>query len=198
MSGPILQEKALKFRNKLNEANFEAVQLFRNKLHKSLDKENLTGSQIFNCDETGVNYKMLPDKTLASKAEKAAPGYKRSKERVTILACSNATANLKMKLSMIDIFKEWFFNEFVPQTEKFLSANNLTRIALLLLDNATCHPNEDEFQDQDIKAMFLPPNVTSLCQRMDQGTLETLKRNYCRNLLSSLINAMDKGEDMLE
>lgn len=63
--------------------------------------EGLTGDQIFNCDETGLNFKMLPGKSLAARTEKAAPGYKRSKERVTILACSNATANLKLDLTMI-------------------------------------------------------------------------------------------------
>lgn len=260
ISGPILHQKALKFRNELNEgepdftasvgwldrwkkrygirqlnicgeklsANCEAVKSFRDKLHTLLDKENISGDQIFNCDETGLNYKLLPSKTLASKAEAAAPGYKRSKERVTILACSNATANMKMKLAMIgksknprafknvsknalpvkyysqknawmssDIFKEWFFKEFVPQTEQFLKSKNLPRKAILLLDNATCHPDEDELKDREIKIMFLPPNVTSLCQPMDQGTLEAMKRNYRRNLLSSLIDAMDQGEDMV-
>lgn len=203
--------------------------MFKDKLHKLLDKEGLSGDQIFNCDETGLNYKMLPAKTLAAKTEATAPGYKHSKERVTVLACSNATANMKMKLAMIgksknpraftdvsrnalpvkyysqknawmssDIFKEWFISEFIPQTEKFLKTNNLPRKAVLLLDNATCHPDEDELREGEIKAMFLPPNVTSICQPMDQGTLETMKRNYRRILLSSLIDAMDQGEDMVD
>ena len=48
---------------------------------------------------------MLPRKTLASKKEAAAPGYKKSKERVTILACSNATGNHKLKLWLTLIVK---------------------------------------------------------------------------------------------
>ena len=60
------------------------------------------GDQVFNCDETGLNFKMLPSKSLAARTETAAPGYKCSKERVTILACSNATANHKMDLAMIE------------------------------------------------------------------------------------------------
>lgn len=40
---------------------------------------------------------MLPRKSLAGKTEKVAQCYnKRSKEIVTILACSNATDNLKL------------------------------------------------------------------------------------------------------
>lgn len=44
--------------------NSEAVHLFRVKLHKLLDNKNLTGEQIFSCDKTGLNYKMLPAKIL--------------------------------------------------------------------------------------------------------------------------------------
>lgn len=96
-----------------------------------------------------------------------------------------------------EIFKEWFFKEFLPQTEQFLKSKNLPRKAILLLDNATCHSDEGELKDKEIKTMFLPQNVTSLCQPMGQGTLEAMKRNYRRNLLSSLIDAMDQEEDMV-
>ena len=44
---------------------------------------------------------MLPLKMLAFREEKSAPGYKRSKEKVTILACSNATGSYKLKLVLI-------------------------------------------------------------------------------------------------
>lgn len=33
---------------------------------------------------------------------------------------------------------------------------------------------------------------------MDQGVLETIKRNYRRQLLSSLIDSIDQGENMIE
>lgn len=52
----------------------------------TIETESLMGDQIFNCDESGLNYKMLPSKSLAARTEVAAPGYKRSKERLTILA----------------------------------------------------------------------------------------------------------------
>lgn len=43
--------------------------------------------QIYNCDETGLNYKMLPSKTWPPKQETAAPGHKRGKEYIKLLAC---------------------------------------------------------------------------------------------------------------
>jgi hypothetical protein len=75
--------------------------VFKDNLFKLIGKEGIFGEQLYNCDETGLNYKMLPAKTLASKKEAAAPGYKKSKEGVTILACSNATGNHKLRLTLI-------------------------------------------------------------------------------------------------
>jgi hypothetical protein len=48
--------------------------------------------QIYNIDETGLNYKTLPQKkTLASNQEKSVSGIKVAKGRVTVAACSNAS-----------------------------------------------------------------------------------------------------------
>ena len=78
-----------------------AVSDFKSRLHKLIMKEDISGDQLYNCDESGLNYKMLPTKTLASKIEATAPGYKRSKERVTISACSNVTGDHKLRLTLI-------------------------------------------------------------------------------------------------
>lgn len=206
------------------------VEVFKQTLHSLLEEEGYTGDQLYNCDETGLNYKMLPTYTLASQQENSAPGYKKKKERVTILACSNATGSHKLPLGFIGkskkprafknfrdlsslpvwyrhqksawmnclIFKEWFHNQFVPQVEKYLANNNLPRKAVLLLDNAPSHPDEKELKDGEIECIFLPPNVTSLCQPMDQGVLETMKRFYRRKLLTVLIAGMDEGEIITE
>lgn len=57
--------------------------------------------QIFNADETGLNYKMLPSKTSAAKADREAPGAKKSKERVTVLTCANVSGSFKLPLLVI-------------------------------------------------------------------------------------------------
>lgn len=56
---------------------------------KLIKECDLQPYQIYNCGETGLNYKMLPSSTLASKKSKA-PDYIHNQEQVTILACSNA------------------------------------------------------------------------------------------------------------
>lgn len=119
ISGPILQEKALFFRNKLEEgekdftassgwldrwkkgygirqleicgeklsADSEIVAKFCEKFQNIIQQENLTLDQVYNCDETGLNYKMLPSKTLASQEEKAAPGLKKTIKGESCSAC---------------------------------------------------------------------------------------------------------------
>lgn len=209
-------------------ADEASVTDFKSDFQNVIDKEGLSGEQLYNCDETGLNFKMLPTKTLASRQEDAAPGHKKKKERVTILACSNATGQHKLKLLMIGksknprafkkinekallpvnytnqssawmnstIFKDWFFGKFVPSVERHLKENNLPRKALLILDNAPTHPSVEDLTSGDIKCMFLPPNVTSICQPMDQGVLEALKKKYRRKLMSVLISNIDEGNNM--
>jgi hypothetical protein len=82
-------------------ADAAAVKEFQMRFKLIMEEEGYTPCQIYNADETGLNFKMLPTKTLASKTESAAPGYKRSKKRVTILACSNSSGNQKLPLMCI-------------------------------------------------------------------------------------------------
>ena len=54
---------------------------------------NYNLDDIFNCDETGVFYRSLPDKTLVYKGDSA--NGKHSKERLTVLfACSKSGEKL--------------------------------------------------------------------------------------------------------
>uniref|UniRef100_A0A1B6GWK2 HTH CENPB-type domain-containing protein n=1 Tax=Cuerna arida TaxID=1464854 RepID=A0A1B6GWK2_9HEMI len=200
------------------------VTVFEEKIRKLILSEGLTSDQIFNCDETGLNFRMLPSKTLASQQETSAPGYKKSKDRVTVLGCANAAGSLKLKPVVIGkykkprafkntnvdtfpstytnqknawmdsrIFKQWFFEEFVPVVEAFLENKKLPRKALLILDNASSHPDADELVSDGIRALFLPPNVTALIQPLDQGVLETFKRNYKKRLLRNLLEKLEDG-----
>ena len=82
-------------------AKADLVQPFKDNLSRIIEEEGLTLNQVYNCDETGLYWKALPSKTLASRTESKAPGYKVSKERVTILACANATGDNKLRLTMV-------------------------------------------------------------------------------------------------
>ncbi len=62
-----------------------------------MEEQSLTLEQII----TGLNYRMLPEKTLAARSEKGAMGMKKQKERVTLLACFNASGSHKLPLAFI-------------------------------------------------------------------------------------------------
>lgn len=208
-------------------ADVSSIENFKQDFKKQIKDNGYTYDQIYNCDETGLNYKMLPSKTLASGQEKSAPGHKRSKERVTVMACSNASGKHKLPLMVIGkaarpralkdispkalpvyyksqksawmdatLFTNWFKEEFVPSVTKFLKRNGFPIKAMLLMDNAPSHPGE-ELHVGNIVVKFLPPNVTSIMQPMDQGVLENIKKNYRRLYLEHVLLYTEKEEDII-
>lgn len=78
-----------------------ALEPFKKDLLQYIESNGLTLEQVYNCDETGLCYRMLPEKTLASRSEQGAPGMKKQKERVTLMACSNATGTHKLPLLFV-------------------------------------------------------------------------------------------------
>lgn len=130
-----------------------------------------------------------------------------NKQRVTVMFCSNASGTHRLRPMVIgkskkpralkdisekalpvfyrnqksswmssDLFSEWFREEFVPCVSSFLKSKNLLRKAVLLIDNTPTHPHD--LKDGQIVVKFLPPNVTSLIQPLDQGVIESFKRHY--------------------
>ncbi|XP_036345287.1 jerky protein homolog-like [Rhagoletis pomonella] len=100
---------------------------------------------------------------------------------------------------MMTIFRNWFKNSFVVQVRKHLKEKNLPVKALLLLDNATCHPLSLASSEEDICVMLLPPNCTALVQPMDQNAIRILKVNYRKSFLSFMLsNLTDNLTDVIK
>ncbi|CAL4058729.1 unnamed protein product, partial [Meganyctiphanes norvegica] len=57
----------------------------------SKETEGLLPCQIFNADETGLYWLLMPTNSLVHEKETQIPGHKTAKQRVTILGCSNAS-----------------------------------------------------------------------------------------------------------
>ncbi|XP_018373175.1 PREDICTED: jerky protein homolog-like [Trachymyrmex cornetzi] len=79
----------------------DVVNVFKEKFKKTIKRGGYSLEQIYNCDEISLNYKMLPNKILAWHEESLVPSNNRSKEKITILACSNASGNHKLRLTVI-------------------------------------------------------------------------------------------------
>ena len=116
ISGPLLQEKARKYAEELGISKFTAsngwLATFKSRHEikafrvngESLDVNPVTvdnwkgrladitagfrEEDIFNCDETGLFFRALPDTTLATKGSKCFGG-KSSKERLSVLFCAS-------------------------------------------------------------------------------------------------------------
>ena len=77
-------------------ADASAVFTFRSKLLRKIEDEGYTQNQVFNADETGLWWRLLQSRTLVHCGEREAKNFKKSKERVTLLACSNAAGTCRL------------------------------------------------------------------------------------------------------
>lgn len=99
-----------------------------------------------------------------------------------------------------ELFHSWFHESFVPIVREKLLSLGLPQEAVLVLDNCPAHPNAEELVSNDgkITAVYLPPNVTSLIQPMDQGVLVTLKRLYKKKVLRRLLIEEENGASVVD
>ena len=66
-----------------------------------MERESLTLENLYNGDETGLCFRILPDKTLTARSEKLAAGKKKQMKRITLTACSNAAGSHKLPLMFV-------------------------------------------------------------------------------------------------
>ena len=95
------------------------------------------------------------------------------------------------------IFQEWFYNQFIPEVEKYCRINSIPFKVLLVLDNASGHPPYLDDFHPNVKVVYLPPNTTSIIQPMDQGVIATFKKYYLRRTFRQALKATDET-DMTE
>ena len=151
---------------------------------------------IFNCDETGLFWKMKPTHTLSNGP---VAGTKQSKDRVTVLLTCNATGNEKLRPLFIHKSqtpralkninkntlpvnyywnkKSWMqvsiWNEYLKNLDATMRAQR--RNILLLVDNAPTHALYENTNLTNIIIEYLPPNTTAHLQPCDQGIINSFK-----------------------
>ncbi|XP_015124309.1 tigger transposable element-derived protein 2-like [Diachasma alloeum] len=213
ITGPILQIQALNFWKLFGAtAEFKASPgwLEKWKVRHGIKRVILSGEKV-SADEAGAAVykekfaKIVPRTSLNSASVTAAAGFKVQKERLTVMACCNASGTFKLPLVVIGkyakfralknlstlpviyknqksawmsafLFEDWFKTQFVPEVEKFLASKGLPPKAILFVDNCSAHP--PKVAVNEIRVEFLPPNTTPLIQPMDQGCLQNIKSLY--------------------
>ncbi|KAI6654504.1 Tigger transposable element-derived protein 4-like [Oopsacas minuta] len=151
-----------------------------------LIREEFEDKDVFNADETGLFWKMTPDRTLSFRGD-LCKGGKRSKERLTVLVAASAVGESFPLLvigkskrphcfrGVLNLPVEYDANRTAWMTSEILEKwlrklNNSMRFddrkIAMILDNFSGHPN---LNLSHIKLFFLPPNTTSMTQPMDAG-----------------------------
>ncbi|XP_054154246.1 tigger transposable element-derived protein 4-like [Oppia nitens] len=155
---------------------------------------------IFNFDETGLFYKLLPKKSYLLKGVNKF-GKKKFKQRVTLgLCCSSVGEKLKpviigtarkprcfnnMKTSINSLGIHYYNNSSAWMTQ---TQNN--RKILLFVDNCSAHKIPDDLNFSNIKIQYFPANTTSRLQPLDQGIIRSFKAKYRSYLIRHLTNNM--------
>lgn len=156
--------------------------------------KNYDLNDIFNCDETGLFWKMQPSRTISNGQ---VLGTKQAKNRVTVLLTCNATGSEKLcpllihknpqvlknvdkKTLPVDYY--WnskslmqvsIWNQYLEKLDTRMRRQG--RNILLLIDNAPTHTLYETTHLTNITIKYLPPNTTSYLQPCDQGIINSFK-----------------------
>jgi hypothetical protein len=157
---------------------------------------------IFNMDETGLFWKLQPDRTLATEAQS---GGKKSKDRVTLAFTTNADGSEKMQFWMIGKSKKprclknvnikllrmhyrnnkskWMTGIIMAEFLRWFDRQMRGRKVLLLLDNFSGHELGVQLVGgleglTNVRVTWLPANTTSYWQPLDQGIILIFKLAY--------------------
>ena len=186
------------------------------RLHEEIS--NYNPKNIYNMDETGLNFHLLPRQTYVHRSENNVRGTKsmKSKDRVTLYIATNATGSQKVPLSMIggsknprcfgrrqekrkfmyfDQNKAWSdtctFTRWFYKVFLLHVSSEMKDKVLLIMDN--CGPHGADISDplEQVKMIPWPPNCTAVHQPMDQGIIQALKRKYRYKLLNKVIENVE-------
>jgi hypothetical protein len=171
-------------------------------------------NDVFNVDETGLFFKMQASRFLATKQLE---GKKVDKQRLTVVACVNASGSEKLPLWVIGKYakprcfknidirslgceyrankKAWMTARLFNDWMQWFARHMTGRQVLLLMDNCPAHTAA--FLDfGNVKVRFLPPNTTAKLQPLDSGVIRALKAHYRRQqALRTLALAQDNANN---
>jgi len=82
--------RSIRISGEIRSSDSAAAEAFLPELQRVVETESLVPDQIWNCDETGLCWRMTPAHTLAARSDTtASQGHKQAKERLTVLLACN-------------------------------------------------------------------------------------------------------------
>lgn len=212
--------KGYKLSGESGDVNQEAVETQMTAIRHEL--REYRPQDIFNCDESGLFWRAIPDRSLATTA---IPGRKRVKSRITAHFCCNSDGSERLPIMFINNAKtprsfagakihinnldcEWHWNRTAWMTTEIFKEWLLNfdrsmagRKVVLLMDNFAAHDaavTELGGRIVNTKVIWLPPNATSRCQPLDQGIIQAWKLNWKRRWVQYMLREFDAGRDPIE
>ncbi|XP_043838999.1 tigger transposable element-derived protein 6 [Dromiciops gliroides] len=169
---------------------------------------------IFNADETGMFFQLLPQHTLAAKGDHCRGG-KKARQRLTALFCCNASGTEKMRPLIVgksatprcfknvhslpcdyranqrawmtrDLFNEWL-------TKVDAKMKQAERRILMLIDNCSAHNMLPRLER--IQVGYLPSNCTAVLQPLNLGVIHNMKVLYRGRLLKQILLNLNNNEE---
>ena len=89
----------LKVQHEAASADVEAVDLPKDLRRENYNEVGYSKPQIFSVDKTAFYWKKMPFRTLIAREEKSGPGFKASKDNLTLLFGANADGEANAHLS---------------------------------------------------------------------------------------------------
>lgn len=148
-------------------ADKDAASAYVHEFAKLVSDEHLSPEQVYNADETALFWRCTPKRTLTTENAESPSGFKASKDRVTVMCCSNAAGTHRCKLLVIgkslhprafkgmtqfpvhyraskkgwvttDITLDWFQKCFVPEARAHCNSVGLDPKCKILLILDNC------------------------------------------------------------
>ncbi|XP_042222798.1 tigger transposable element-derived protein 1-like [Homarus americanus] len=181
-------------------ADTDSARKYPAELKKIIDKGGCTSEQVYNADETGLFWKLMPARTFISTEEKSAPRFKASKDRLTLLVGGNASGDMKLKPLLV-------YHSENPKAFKGYAKSNLPVIwhsnkkawmtMTLFQDwfiNFFCPAVERYYARRNIsnKALLLLDNAPSHPVNLNDLS-DNMRVEYIPKNTTSLLQPMDQG-----
>ncbi|GFX47983.1 tigger transposable element-derived protein 1 [Trichonephila clavipes] len=196
-----------------------AAKIFPEELAKFIEDGDYSADQVFNAGETGLYWKKMPNRTYIAKDEKTASGHKASKDRVTLLLCSNASGDRMLKPLLINKSlrpralkgkdlkqlpvhwmanpKAWmttaifteWFNNCFVPEVEAYMKKKSLDFKVLLIVDNAA--SHPQLEHPNVQLVFLPPNTTSLIQPLDQSIIATFKKYYIKTTYRFILNKLE-------
>ncbi|KAJ5549675.1 hypothetical protein N7461_004373 [Penicillium sp. DV-2018c] len=178
---------------------------------------------IFNCDETALYWKRIPDRSLTTEA---LPGQMQRKAKISALFCCNADGSEKLHpwfigtaqkpravvaagVNISNLNFRWKSNTKSCMVTKFFEwlrwfdQKMVNRKVVLLMDNFSVRESavraiNASWQLQNTSIIWLPANSTSRFQPLDQGIIRTWKAYWKRKWIGFMVDEFDNGQDPIK